>query len=77
MRETEERRRLVQQHMVNLKRQRALEAERGRMAREETLTLLLMQEEERCAGLRVGGGGLTRFLSSRLRGVPSQQLSET
>lgn len=55
MRETEERRRLVQQHMVNLKRQRALEAERGRMAREEALTLLLMQEEKRCARLRVGG----------------------
>ena len=50
MRETEERRRLVQQHMANLKRQRALEAERSRMAKEEALAWALVREEERCGG---------------------------
>lgn len=48
MRETEERRRLVQQHMANLKRQRALEAERNAMAEEEALALAIMREEKRC-----------------------------
>lgn len=47
MRETEERRRLVQQHMANLKRQRALEAERGKMAKEDALALALVREEKR------------------------------
>ncbi len=52
MRETEERRRLVQQHMVNLKRQRALEAERGRMAREDALAAAIVREEKRFASRR-------------------------
>lgn len=47
MLETEERRSLVQQHMANLKRQRALEAERFNMEREEELTLSVMREEKR------------------------------
>ena len=47
MRETEERRRLVQQHMANLKRQRGLEAERNRMAKEEDLAWALIREEKR------------------------------
>lgn len=47
MRETEKKRRLVQQHMADLKRQRALEAEMKQMAREEALTLALMREEKR------------------------------
>lgn len=52
MRETEERRRLVQQHMANLKRQRALEAEKAGMAREETLALALARAEKRCVHAR-------------------------
>lgn len=48
MRETAERRRLVQQHMANLKRQRALEAERNAMAEEEALAIAIMREEKRC-----------------------------
>lgn len=47
MRETEERRRLVQQHMANLKRQRALEAERCKMAKEDALALAVVREERR------------------------------
>lgn len=47
MRETEERRRLVQQHMANLKRQRALDAERASMAKEEALALALAREEKK------------------------------
>ena len=53
MRETEERRRLVQQHMANLKRQRALEAERGKMAKEDALALALVREEKRFSVLCV------------------------
>lgn len=47
MRETEERRRLVQQHMANLKRQRALEAERSKMTKEDVHALALVREEKR------------------------------
>lgn len=48
MRETQERRRLVREHMANLKKQRALDAERAAMAREEVLTQTFAQEERRC-----------------------------
>lgn len=37
----------MQQHMVDLKRQRALEAEMKQMAREEALALALIREEKR------------------------------
>lgn len=47
MLETKERRNLVQQHMSNLKRQRALEAERLEMEREEKATLSVIREENR------------------------------
>lgn len=37
----------MQQHMANLKRQRALEAERAKMAKEDALALALVREERR------------------------------
>lgn len=48
MLETEERRRMVQQNMANLKRQRTIEAERVKMEREEELSRTVMSEEKRC-----------------------------
>lgn len=48
MRETQERRRLIREHMANLKKQRVLDAERAAMAREEVLTQTFAQEERRC-----------------------------
>lgn len=68
MRETEERRCLVQQHMANLKRQRMLDTERGLMAREEALTLDLMREEKRCA---VNIYGTSSRLAEQSRPAPS------
>lgn len=65
MRETEERRRLVQQHMGNLKRERALEAERAGMEQEDALAVALAREEKRCVTSNFSNN--TPFVSAALR----------